>query len=124
MFFVYSFLLKHKGLALPALQICLEAFTWTDGEAMTKVSAFCSSLIGLAVSTNSVELLQFVSKDLFTAIIQGLALESNAFISADLIGHCRDIYIHLCDRDPTPRQVSYDTLCYLIFWVMLVVIIL
>ncbi|CAN6582061.1 unnamed protein product [Malus baccata var. baccata] len=100
-----GFLLNHKGLALPALQICLEAFTWTDGEAMTKVSSFCSSLIGLAVSTNSVELLQFVSKDLFSAIIQGLALESNAFISADLIGHCRDIYIHLCDRDPTPRQI-------------------
>nr|XP_008370660.2 protein HASTY 1 isoform X3 [Malus domestica] len=106
-----GFLLKHKGLALPALQICLEAFTWTDGEAMTKVSAFCSSLIGLAVSTNSVELLQFVSKDLFSAIIQGLALESNAFISADLIGHCRDIYIHLCDRDPTPRQILLSLPC-------------
>ncbi|KAM1353912.1 protein HASTY 1-like isoform X2 [Malus sylvestris] len=106
-----GFLLKHKGIALPALQICLEAFTWTDGEAMTKVSSFCSSLIGLAVSTNSVELLQFVSKDLFSAIIQGLALESNAFISADLIGHCRDIYIHLCDRDPTPRQILLSLPC-------------
>ncbi|XP_068317682.1 protein HASTY 1-like isoform X2 [Pyrus communis] len=106
-----GFLLKHKGLALPALQICLEAFTWTDGEAMTKVSSFCSSLIGLAVSTNSVELLQFVSKDLFSAIIQGLALESNAFISADLIGHCRDIYIHLCERDPTPRQILLSLPC-------------
>jgi exportin-5 len=59
------------------------------------------------------ELQQFVSKDLFSSIIQGLALESNAFISADLVGHCRDIYIYLCDRHPAPRQVSSDLL-YLI----------
>lgn len=113
---IYSFLLKHKGLALPALQICLEAFTWTDGESMTKVSSFCAALVALTISTNSTELQQFVSKDLFSAIIQGLALESNAFISADLISLCRDIYIYLCDRDPTPRQVSYSTFCLPIFW--------
>lgn len=98
--------MKHQGLALPALQICLEAFTWTDGDAMTKVSSFCGALVVLAIFTNSVELQQFVCKDLFSAIIQGLALESNAFISADLVGHCRDIYIYLCDRHPAPRQVS------------------
>lgn len=103
---IYSFILRHQGLALPALQICLEAFTWTDGEAMTKVSSFCGALVVLAIFTNSMELQQFVSKDLFSAIIQGLFLESNAFISADLVGHCRDIYIYLCDRHPAPRQVS------------------
>ncbi|ONI04716.1 hypothetical protein PRUPE_6G336100 [Prunus persica] len=106
-----GFLLKHKGLALPALQICLEAFTWTDGESMTKVSSFCAALVALTISTNSTELQQFVSKDLFSAIIQGLALESNAFISADLISLCRDIYIYLCDRDPTPRQVLLSLPC-------------
>ncbi|KAH0994725.1 hypothetical protein GBA52_018589 [Prunus armeniaca] len=106
-----GFLLKHKGLALPALQICLEAFTWTDGESMTKVSSFCAALVALTISTNSMELQQFVSKDLFSAIIQGLALESNAFISADLISLCRDIYIYLCDRDPTPRQVLLSLPC-------------
>lgn len=97
--------MKHKGLALPALQICLGAFTWTDGEAVTKVSSFCAILVLLAVLTNNVELREFVAKDLFSTIIQGLALESNAVISADLVGLSREIFIYLCERDPAPRQV-------------------
>ncbi|KAJ6694225.1 hypothetical protein OIU85_004961 [Salix viminalis] len=72
----------HNGLAVPALQICLEAFTWTDGEAVSKVLSFC-----------------------------GLALESNAFISADLVGFCREIFMYLCDRDPAPRQVLLSLPC-------------
>lgn len=100
----------RKGLALPALQICMEAFTWTDGEAMTKVSSFCAALVVLAISTDNVELREFVSRDLFSAIIQGLALESNAIISADLVALCREIFVYLCDRDPAPRQVSCDSL--------------
>ncbi|PON69489.1 Exportin [Trema orientale] len=100
-----GFLLKHKDVALPALQICLEAFTWTDGEAVTKVSSFCAVLVHLAILTNNVQLREFVAKDLFSAIIQGLALESNAIISADLVGLSREIFIYLCERDPAPRQV-------------------
>ena len=97
--------MKHQYLALPALQITLDAFKWTDGEAMIKLSSFCGAVVLLAISTNNVELRQFVSKGLFYAIIQGLALESNAFISADLVGLCRDIFVYLSDRDPAPRQV-------------------
>ncbi|XP_023903876.2 protein HASTY 1 [Quercus suber] len=100
-----GFLCTHKGLALPALKICLEAFTWTDGEAVTKVSSFSAALVVLAISTNNEELQAFVSRDLFSAIIRGLALESNAIISADLVGLCREIFIYLCDRDPAPREV-------------------
>lgn len=100
-----GFLLKHKGLALPALQICLGAFTWTDGEAVTKVSSFGAILVLLAVLTNNVELREFVAKDLFSTVIQGLALESNAVISADLVALSREIFIYLCERDPAPRQV-------------------
>lgn len=100
-----SFLMKRKGLALPVLQMCLEVFTWTDGEAVTKVSSFCATVILLAISTNNVELRQFVSRDLFSAVIHGLTLESNAVISADLVGLCREIFVYLCDRDPAPRQV-------------------
>lgn len=111
-YFIYSFLLKHNGLAVPALQICLEAFTWTDGEAVSKVLSFCGSVILLAISANNVQLREFVSKDLFSAIIKGLALESNAFISADLVGFCREIFMYLCDRDPAPRQASFHTPCY------------
>ncbi|KAL5566976.1 hypothetical protein UlMin_030140 [Ulmus minor] len=106
-----GFLLKHKGLALPALHICIEAFKWTDGDAVTKVSSFCAVLVLLAILTNNTELRQFVSKDLFSAIIQGLALESNAIISADLVGLCREIFIYLCDRDPAPRQVLLSLPC-------------
>lgn len=106
LWFIYSFLLKHKGLALPLSQINLEAFTWTDGEAVTKFSAFCGAVVLLAVSSSNVELRGFVAKDLFSAIIQGLALESNAFVSADLVGLCREIFVYLSDRDPSPRQVS------------------
>ncbi|KAJ6757288.1 EXPORTIN 1/5 [Salix koriyanagi] len=106
-----GFLLKHNGLAVPALQICLEAFTWTDGEAVSKVLSFCGSVILLAISANNVQLREFVSKDLFSAIIKGLALESNAFISADLVGFCREIFMYLCDRDPAPRQVLLSLPC-------------
>ncbi|OVA15069.1 Exportin-1/Importin-beta-like [Macleaya cordata] len=100
-----GFLLKHQGPAIPALRISIEAFTWTDGEAVTKISSFCGAVVLLAVSSNNLELVQFVAKDLFCAIIQGLALESNAFISADLVGLCREIFIYLADRDPAPRQI-------------------
>ncbi|CAN1285310.1 Protein HASTY 1 [Linum perenne] len=106
-----AFILKHNSLALPALQICLEAFTWTDGESMTKVSSFCDVVVVLAISTRNLELQQFVCKDLFSSAIKGLALESNAIISADLISLCRDIFVHLCDRDPAPRQVLLSLPC-------------
>ena len=96
----------HKGPALPALRISIEVFTWTDGEAVAKILPFCGSLILLAISTNNVELGEFVAKDLFYSIIQGLTLESNAIISSDLVGLCREIYVHLLNRDPSPRQVS------------------
>ncbi|KDP23601.1 hypothetical protein JCGZ_23434 [Jatropha curcas] len=106
-----GFLLKHKSLALPALQICLEAFTWTDGETVTKVSSFCATVIHLAILTNNVELREFVSKDLFFAIVKGLELESYAVISAELVGLCREIFIYLRDRDPAPRQVLLSLPC-------------
>lgn len=101
-----SFLLKHKGLALPMLHICLEAFTWTDSEVVARVSLYCSVLVALSMSTNSAELVEFVARDLFTSIIKGLALESNAIISAELVGLCREIFVYLCDRHPAPRQVG------------------
>lgn len=90
----------------------LEAFTWTDGEAVTKVSAFCSVLVVLSIVTNHTQLVEYVARDLFTSTIQGLALESNAMISADLVAICREIFVYLCDRHPAPRQVSC---CFLYF---------
>ncbi|OWM66976.1 hypothetical protein CDL15_Pgr000428 [Punica granatum] len=106
-----SFLMKHKHVVLPVLQMCLEVFTWTDGEATSKVCSFCSTVFLLAISTNNVELREFVSKDLFSAIIRGLSLESNAIISADLVNLCREIFVYLCDRDPAPRQVLLSLPC-------------
>lgn len=100
-----GFILKHEGLAHPTLRMCLEAFTWTDGEAVTKISSYCCVLVVLAILTNHAELIEYVSRDLFTSVIQGLALESNAIISADLIAICREIFVYLCDRHPAPRQV-------------------
>lgn len=106
-----GFLLNHKSLAVPALQISLEALRWTDSEAVTKVTSFCRAIILLAIFTDSVELLEYVCKNLFHAIIQGLALESNAFISADLVGLCREIFVYLSDRDPAPRQILLSLPC-------------
>lgn len=100
------FVLHKKSLAVPILKICLEAFSWTDNEAMSKLTPFCGLVVLLAVSTNNVELREFVCKDLFSAVIQGLTLESNAFVSADLVGLCRDIFVYLSNRDPSPRQVG------------------
>ncbi|CAN8277120.1 unnamed protein product [Cochlearia groenlandica] len=106
-----GFLLNNKTVALPALQICLEVFTWTDGEATTKVSSFCGVIVLLAIFTNNVELREFVSRDLFSAVIRGLTMESNAVNSADLVNLCREIFVYLCDRDPSPRQVLLSLPC-------------
>ncbi|XP_010550956.1 PREDICTED: protein HASTY 1 [Tarenaya hassleriana] len=106
-----GFLLNHKNVALPALQICLEVFTWTDGETTTKVCCFCGVVVHLAILTDNVELREFVSKDLFSAVIRGLAMESNAVNSADLVNLCREIFIYLSDRDPSPRQVLMSLPC-------------
>ncbi|CAL9219649.1 unnamed protein product [Arabidopsis halleri] len=106
-----GFLLNHKSVALPALQICLETFTWTDGEATTKVCYFCGVVVLLAKLTNNVELREFVSKDMFSAVIRGLGLESNAINSPDLVNICREIFIYLSDRDPAPRQVLLSLPC-------------
>ncbi|KAF2532761.1 hypothetical protein F2Q70_00032254 [Brassica cretica] len=108
-----GFLLNHKNVALPTLQICLEVFTWTDGETTTKVCCFCGVVVLLAILTNNVELREFVSKDLFSAVIRGLAMESNAVNSADLVNLCREIVIYLSDRDPAPRQVSFCLFVYI-----------
>ncbi|KMT13498.1 hypothetical protein BVRB_4g082770 [Beta vulgaris subsp. vulgaris] len=108
---IVGFLLKHKNLAVPALHICLEAFKWTDSEAMTKICSFCGVIVVLAISTNNAELRELVSKDLFYAAIQGLALESNAFVSSDLVSLCREIFVYLADRDPTPRQILLSLPC-------------
>ncbi|CAH2055065.1 unnamed protein product [Thlaspi arvense] len=106
-----GFLLNHKSVALPALQMCLEVFTWTDGEATTKVCSFCGVVVLLAILTNNVELREFVSKDLFSAVIRGLGMESNAINSPDLVNLCREIFIYLSDRDPAPRQVLLSLPC-------------
>ncbi|KAK1277319.1 Protein HASTY 1 [Acorus gramineus] len=79
-----GFLVNHKDLVVPALRISIEVFAWTDGD---------------------VELIKFVAKDLFSAIIQALALESNVMIGSDLVGLCREIFVYLSDRDPAPREV-------------------
>lgn len=100
-----GFILSKRGIAVPALQITLGTLQWTDGEAVTKISSFCSAVILLTTSSNNVELRQFVGKDLFSAVIQGLTLESNAIICADLVELCREIIIYLSDKDPSPRQV-------------------
>ena len=74
---------------------------------MTKISSFCSATVALSTVTNHTELIEYISTDLFTSVIQGLKLESNAIISADLVAICREIFVYLGDRHPAPRNVSY-----------------
>ncbi|KAE8710563.1 Protein HASTY 1 [Hibiscus syriacus] len=69
-----GFLLKHKSLAIPVLQISLEAFTWTDSEAVTKVCSFSAVVVILSILTNNVDLQGYVSRDLFSAVIQEIRL--------------------------------------------------
>ncbi|CAH1436793.1 unnamed protein product [Lactuca virosa] len=106
-----GFLLKNKDIAVPMLSLCLDAFRWTDGESTIKVASFCGAVVNLAMLTDNVELRQFVCKDLFSGIIQGLALESNAFTSADLVSLCREIFVNFCKDDPTPRQILLSLPC-------------
>ncbi|KAK6915487.1 Exportin-5, C-terminal domain [Dillenia turbinata] len=62
------FLLKHKTMALPVLEMNIEAFSWTD-EAVTKISSSCGVVVLLAILSDYVDLQGFVSKELFCAII-------------------------------------------------------
>lgn len=84
----------------------MEAFTWPDSEAVAKAVIFCGSVLIFAVSTNNFELQEFVAKDIFAAIIRGLSLQSNAKIHSDLLSLCREIFVHLSNRHPAPREVS------------------
>lgn len=106
-----GFVMNKETLAVPALKICVEAFGWTDSESMSKVSSFCGVVIHLAVLTTNAQLREFVCKDLFSAVIRGLTLESNAIISADLISLCREIFVYLSGRDPSPRQILLSLPC-------------
>ncbi|KAI3794599.1 hypothetical protein L1987_37231 [Smallanthus sonchifolius] len=108
---VVGFLLKNKDIAVPILHMCLDAFKWTDVDATAKVTSFCGTIVLLAISTNNIELRQFVCKDLFSAIIQGLALESNAFTSTNLVGLCCEIFVSFCKEDPAPRQILLSLPC-------------
>lgn len=99
--------MTRQGLAPHSLRLGIDALAWTDCKSVNKVIPFCGSIIVLAIITSSVELREIVAKDLFLALIQALSLESNAIISSDLLGLCRDIYVYLAARDPAPRQVSY-----------------
>ncbi|XP_055960885.1 protein HASTY 1-like isoform X2 [Mercurialis annua] len=99
-----GFLLKHKGLSHPILQICLEVFSWADSEAVKNISVFCAAVVLLAILANDVEVRRFVSKDLFNAILEAMKLESNSIISANLVGLCRKIFFYLRDRDPSLRR--------------------
>ncbi|KAG0480428.1 hypothetical protein HPP92_011286 [Vanilla planifolia] len=106
-----GFLMAHKGLAQPVLRISIDVLSWTDGEAVAKIVSFFATLIILTAATDNSELTEFVAKDLFRAIIQGLSMESNAIISSDLIGLCREIFVHLSNRDPAPRQILLSLPC-------------
>ncbi|XP_078440422.1 ARM repeat superfamily protein isoform X2 [Wolffia australiana] len=100
-----AFVLGHKALAVPALQICREAFAWTDSGSVSKVVSFCGVVILLATATDDPELKGFVARDLLYAGIQALGVESNAFVCSDLLGLCREIFVYFSDKDPAPRQV-------------------
>ncbi|KAL4186249.1 hypothetical protein AMTRI_Chr09g13250 [Amborella trichopoda] len=103
---LFGFALKHKDLAVPALQISIDTLSRPDGEAVSKVLVFCGATVILAaLSTNNAELREFVAKDLFAAVIQGLTLESNVNNSGELVSLCREIFVHLADRNPGPKQV-------------------
>ncbi|XP_076910372.1 protein HASTY 1-like isoform X2 [Bidens hawaiensis] len=108
---VIGFLLKNKDIAVPLLHLCLDAFTWTDVESTNKITTFCGAIVLLAISTNNIELRQFVCKDLFSAIIQSLALESNAVTSANLVGLCCEIFVSFYKQDPAPRQILLSLPC-------------
>ena len=97
----------NVDIALTAVRITFEVFSWTDSEAVTKVIPFCGALIHLAVATNRAELRQFVRKDIFSSITQGFSVELNVVVSAELIGLCRGIYLYLSDKDRAPKQVFF-----------------
>ncbi|CAN6467750.1 unnamed protein product [Victoria cruziana] len=105
------FLLKQNGPTFPMLQLCLEALCWPDGEAVTKLLSFCGPIILVAVSTNNPGLKGFVAKDMFSAIIRSLTLDSNAIISAELVGLCCDIFTALSNKDPACKEVLLSLPC-------------
>ncbi|KAK4382765.1 protein HASTY 1 [Sesamum angolense] len=67
-----GFVLNKKDLAIPILKICIEAFGWTDSEAMSKVTSLCGLVILLAISTDNVELREFILLSLPCITLQDL----------------------------------------------------
>ncbi|EPS62225.1 hypothetical protein M569_12567, partial [Genlisea aurea] len=108
---IIGFVLNSKSLSVPVMKICIESFGWSDAEALSKVSSLWSQVVSASVSTKSEELREFVSRDLFGTVIQALTLESNAAVSADLVGLCRDIFVYTSNRNPAPRQILMSLPC-------------
>ncbi|CAA7041201.1 unnamed protein product [Microthlaspi erraticum] len=104
-----SFLLSCRNLAQPVLQFCLQACTWTDGViTITSLRSFLISVIHLAIMTNNGELGEYVSKDLFYALIMSLTIGENlknSSVISILVGLCHEIFVHLSERHQAPRQV-------------------
>lgn len=83
----------------------IDALEWPDSEAVHKAISFCSTVVNVAAVASDSQLQEIVGKDMFSAAIRGLTLESNSSAQAELVGLLRDIYLRLYSRTSAPRQV-------------------
>jgi exportin-5 len=97
--------MQHGEAAQAALHVGIDALEWPDSDAVHKAIIFCAAVVNVAALAGDSQLQEVVGKDMFSAAIRGLTLESNASAQAELVGLLRDIYLRLGTRSATPRQV-------------------
>lgn len=97
--------MQHGEAAQAALHVGIDALEWPDSDAVHKAIIFCAAVVNVAALAGDSQLQEVVGKDMFSAAIRGLTLESNASAQAELVGLLRDIYLRIGTRSATPRQV-------------------
>eukprot|EP00270_Netrium_digitus_P015700 TRINITY_DN5548_c0_g1_i1.p1 TRINITY_DN5548_c0_g1~~TRINITY_DN5548_c0_g1_i1.p1 ORF type:complete len:427 (-),score=79.47 TRINITY_DN5548_c0_g1_i1:123-1343(-) len=106
-----SFLFHHSdaGAAEATLRLGIGSITWPDSEAAHRAATFCTAVVSMLSMApppdQESQLMHIVSHDMFSAAIQGLTLDSNALLQAELVGILRDILVRLGSHTTAPRQI-------------------
>lgn len=96
---------QHHSIAKASLSICIQALKWPDSDAVHKVLVFCGATVTVATISGNAQLQNYVARDLFTAIIEALTIDSNASAQAELINIFRIIYLLMAQQHTAPRQI-------------------
>ncbi|XP_024536193.1 protein HASTY 1, partial [Selaginella moellendorffii] len=97
------YVIQHSAAAFATVHLGIQSLQWPDSDAVHRGAVFCGAVIDVAGPLNDTNLREIVGKDMFTAIIQSLTLESNSAAHAELLGLLREILVKLSPHTSTPK---------------------